>query len=137
MGFLVAFTVLIRGTPCRARGSFINVGSNFAGTAAGQHFKLQGRCANGPQWSTYGADILLVMIVRTSPGIRPLGGVAAAVRHRWSYVSRRKSVFDLLNIDARPLFRFERIIWSKSMIDGSLAAFTSRSCMNSLKPRLC
>ncbi len=84
-----------------------------------------------------GADILLVMTVRTSPGIRPLGGVAAAVRHKWSYVSEMKSVFDLLNIDARPLFRFERIIWSKSMIAGSLAALISRSCMKSLKPTLC
>ena len=32
IGFLVALTVLIRGTPCRTRGSFIKVGSSFAGT---------------------------------------------------------------------------------------------------------
>ena len=37
MGFLVALTVLIRGTPCRTRGSFIKVGSSFAGASAGQH----------------------------------------------------------------------------------------------------
>ncbi len=29
-------------------------------------------------------NILLVMIALISPGIRPLGGVAAAVRHKWS-----------------------------------------------------
>ena len=34
MGFLVAFTVLIRGTPWSTRGSFIKVGSSFAGAAA-------------------------------------------------------------------------------------------------------
>ena len=32
MGFLRAFAMGIRGTPCMTRGSFINVGSNFAGT---------------------------------------------------------------------------------------------------------
>ena len=32
IGFLVALTVLIRGTPWRTRGSFIKVGSSFAGT---------------------------------------------------------------------------------------------------------
>lgn len=37
MGFLVAFTVLIRGTPWSTRGSFINVGSSFAGAVACQH----------------------------------------------------------------------------------------------------
>ena len=34
MGFLAAFTVFIRGTPWRTRGSFINVGSSFAGAVA-------------------------------------------------------------------------------------------------------
>lgn len=32
IGFLVALTVFIRGTPWRTRGSFIKVGSSFAGT---------------------------------------------------------------------------------------------------------
>ena len=31
IGFLVALTVLMRGTPCRTRGSFISVGSSLAG----------------------------------------------------------------------------------------------------------
>lgn len=36
-------------------------------------------------------------------------------------------------MDVRPRLRFERMIWSKSMIDGSLAALSSRSWINSLK----
>lgn len=36
IGFLVALTVLMRGTPWRTRGSFIKVGSSFAGTETDQ-----------------------------------------------------------------------------------------------------
>ena len=107
IGFLVALTVLIRGTPCRTRGSFIKVGSSFAGAESDQQAAFEDSYVNQGLMRN---DLLLVMIALTSPIIRPLGGVAAAVLQRWSYVSERKSVFDLLNIDARPRFLFERII---------------------------
>ena len=79
IGFLVAFTVLIRGTPWSTRGSFIRVGSSFAGAVTCQHLVF-GLMDN--ETRLMDADILRVMIALTSPGIRPLGGVAAAVRQR-------------------------------------------------------
>lgn len=58
--------------------------------------------------------------------------MAAADRQRWSEVSDRKSVLDLLNMEVRPRFLLERMIWSKSMRDRSLAGLSSRSWTNSL-----
>lgn len=58
--------------------------------------------------------------------------MAAADRQRWSEVSDRKSVLDLLNMEVRPRFRLERMIWSKSIRERSLAGLSSRSWMNSL-----
>jgi len=50
-------------------------------------------------------------------------------------VSERKSVLDFEKKDVLPRFLFERMIWSKSMMEGSLGGLASRSWMNSLKPK--
>ncbi len=88
-----------------ARGSFINVISSLAGAVewlAIGHFRP--RSASIRQ-----GDILRVTTALYSPGIFPLGGVAAAERQRWSEVLDRKSVFDLLNKDVRPRLRLDKI----------------------------
>ena len=83
------------------RGSFIIVGSSFAG--------------------------MRPVTVRDSAGKRVLVGVAEAERHRWSEVSDKKEVFDFENKDVRPLLRFERMISSNNLIEGSSARVVSRS----------
>lgn len=50
-------------------------------------------------------------------------------------MSLRKSVEDFEKKDVRPRFFLDRIIWSKSLIDGSSERVVSRSWMNSLKPK--
>jgi len=49
-------------------------------------------------------------------------------------VSERKSVLDLEKKEVRPRLRFDRMIWSKSRMEGWEAGLASRSWMNSLKP---
>lgn len=101
-GFLFVFAAgCSLGAPWMARGSFMKAGSSFAG--------------------------VLPEAVLESPGKRVFGGVAEADRQRWSDVSVRNEVFDFENSDVRPLFRLERMISSKSLIEGSSARVDSRS----------
>lgn len=64
---------------------------------------------------------------RASPGRRLEGSVAAAERQRWSDVSERKDVLDFEKSDVRPLLRFDKMISSKSLIEGSSERVASRS----------
>lgn len=106
-GFLFVLAGCSLGAPCIERGSFIKAGSSFAGMRPETVF--------------------------ASPGNRLFGGVADADRQRWSDVSFKKEVFDFEKNEVRPLFRFDKMISSKSLIDGSSALVDSRSCTNSLK----
>jgi hypothetical protein len=99
----------IRGTPWITRGSLIKPWSSFAGIR----------------------QITLLY----SPLKFPVGVGTAALRHKWSDVSSRKDVEDLVKKEdvLKPLFFLARIISSKSRMKGEVGRVISRSCMNSLK----
>lgn len=110
-GFRFVLAGCSLGAPCIDLGSFIKVGSNFAG--------------------------ILPLTTDRSPGRRLVGGVAAAERHRWSDRSDKNEVLDFEKNDCFPLFRFDKMISSKSLMDGSSARVASLSWMNSLKACVC
>jgi len=98
----------MRGTPWITRGSLIKLWSSFAGIR----------------------QITLLY----SPLKFPVGVGTAALRHKWSDVSSRKDVEDLVKNDdvLKPLFFLARMISSKSRMDGEVGRVVSRSWMNSL-----
>lgn len=77
------------------------------------------------------------VMLPSSPAVRLVGVGAAADRHKWSDVSDKNVVLDLLNKDVRPRLRLDRMISSNNLIDGSSARVDSRSCMNSLNIWVC
>jgi hypothetical protein len=110
-GFLFVLAAPGLGAPWIDLGSFIKLGSNFAGV----------RPVAAPLF--------------VSVGNLAESGVAAADRHRWSDESDKKFVLDFEeNIDSVdfPRLRFDRMISSKSLMLGSSPRVASRSWMNSL-----